>query len=88
MKNFHLAGIGKSCKFWGKVTNPDVQSVLPKIPFYLNMGSLEVTEEYIKGFIQADNTFLYQLVFDPRTRELRPLIDYPAGVNKVDNVSY
>ena len=80
-------GIGKSCKFWGKVTNPDVQSVLPKIPSYLNMASLEVTEEYVKGFIQADNTFLYQLVYDPRKRELRPLTDYPAGVSKADNVS-
>ena len=27
--------------------------------------------------LQADKTFLYQLVFDPRTRKLRPLEDYP-----------
>ena len=35
-----------------------------------------VTPDYIDGFIKADQTFLYQLVFDPRTRKLRPLNDY------------
>ena len=35
-----------------------------------------MTSEYIDGFIQADQTFLYQLVFDPRTRKIRPLNDY------------
>ena len=73
-----LPGIGlvKSCKFWGKVTNLDLKSVLPKIPAYLNMHALTVTPDYIDGFIKANQTFLYQLVFDPRTRKLRPLNDY------------
>jgi exonuclease-1 len=87
---FHLAlsfsGIGKSCKFWGKVTNPDLSSVLLKIPSYLNMSALEVTDTYVRGFLQANETFLYQLVFDPKTRELRPLNDYPEGVDKSMNV--
>ena len=43
---------------------------------YLNMQKLTVTSEYIDGFIQADQTFLYQLVYDPRERKLRPLNDY------------
>ena len=77
-------GLGKSCKFWGKVTNPDLRSVLPKIPSYLNMSALDVNEEYIRGFFQANDTFLYQLVFDPRTRKLRPLSDYP---DEIDNPS-
>jgi len=75
-------GIGKSCKFWGKVTNPDIRTVLPKIPGYLNMGQLEVTDEYIDGFIKANDTFLYQLVYDPKERKLRPLTEYP---NYVEN---
>lgn len=75
-------GIGKSCKFWGKVTNPDLRSVLPKIPSYLNMNQLDVTEDYIKGFFQANDTFLYQLVYDPVKRKQRPLVDYPANVNR------
>lgn len=36
-----------------------------------------VTQEYIDGFIRADNTFLYQLAFDPRKRKLMPLHPYP-----------
>jgi hypothetical protein len=31
----------------------DIATVLPKIPAYLNMGSLEVTDEYIRGFEQV-----------------------------------
>ena len=48
------------------------------------MSALDVTEEYIRGFFQANDTFLYQLVFDPRTRKLRPLSDYP---DEIDNPS-
>ena len=31
----------------------DLRSVLPKIPSYLNMAALEVTDEYIRGFFQV-----------------------------------
>jgi exonuclease-1 len=54
--------------------------VLKKLPSYLKM-SLVVTDEYIEGFIKADNTFLYQLTFDPLTRKLCPLNPYPPEVN-------
>jgi exonuclease-1 len=43
-----------------------------------------VTEEYIAGFLQAENTFLYQLVFDPTTRELQPLTPYLPDVTPED----
>ena len=76
LASLHGIGLGKACKFWGKVTNLELRSVLPKIPSYLNMHQLNVTSEYIDGFIQADQTFMYQLVFDPRSRKLRPLNDY------------
>lgn len=69
-------GLGKAFKFWSLVSNPNIEQVLPKIPSYLN-SSIEVSKEYIDGFIQANRTFLYQLVFDPKTRKLRPLNDYP-----------
>jgi len=41
-----------------------------------------VTEEYVKGFIRAENTFLYQLVFDPISRRLIPLTPYPADIDR------
>ena len=68
-------------KFWSLVTNPDIRQVLTKIPSYLNMHHLQVTQEYIEGFIQANQTFLHQLVFDPKSRKLRPLTDYSDGLN-------
>jgi len=75
-----LKGVGlvNSKNFWTKVSNPDVRAVLPKIPCYLKKPSLIVDQNYIDGFVQADNTFLYQLIFDPATRTLRPLTDYPS----------
>ena len=52
--------------------------VLKKLPTYLRMPSLEVTEEYREGFMRAVNTVLHQLVFCPRERKLRPLNE-PEG---------
>lgn len=43
--------------------------------------SLAVPDEYIDGLIRANNTFLYQLVYDPLQRRLRPLNSYEEGLN-------
>lgn len=43
--------------------------------------SVSVPEEYIEGFIRANNTFLYQLVFDPVRRKLVPLNAYDDDVD-------
>lgn len=43
-----------------------------------------MTDEYIQGFLQADKTFLYQLIFDTMNRCLTPLNPYPADVNPDD----
>lgn len=43
---------------------------------YLKMNVI-VTEEYIEGFQRANNTFLYQLVYDPLECKLCPLNPYP-----------
>lgn len=51
--------------------------ILPRIPRYLNMNRLKIKKEFIKDFIKAENTFLYQIVFDPIERKQRPLTDYP-----------
>ena len=81
LSSLHGIGLGKSLKFWSLVTNPDIRQVLTKIPSYLNMHHLQVNQDYIEGFIQANQTFLHQLVFDPKLRKLRPLTDYPDGLN-------
>ena len=47
---------------------------------YLKM-SVVVPEEYLQGFTKADNTFLYQLVFDPLQRKVVPLNPYPEHLD-------
>lgn len=54
------------------------------IPSVLEKISVEITDEYIDGFIQAENTFLYQLVFDTRKRMLIPLNPYPEDLGPKD----
>lgn len=43
------------------------------------MSNLKIKKEFIADFIRAENTFLYQIVYDPRLRRQRPLNDYPAS---------
>ena len=43
------------------------------------MPKLSVSDEYVEGFVQANQTFLYQIVFDTKTKRFRPLNDYPAN---------
>ena len=78
LANLPGIGLGKAKKFWLLVTNPDLKNVLRKIPAYLKMPQTIVTEEYIERFIRANNTFLYQLVFDPVTKKER-LFDKPLN---------
>ena len=54
--------------------------VIQKMGQYLKM-SVAVPEEYLQGFTKADNTFLYQLVFDPLQRKVVPLNPYPEHLD-------
>lgn len=45
------------------------------------MSNLVVPEDYVDRFFRADNTFLYQLVFDPLQRKLLPLNPYPEDLD-------
>ncbi len=45
------------------------------------MANLRVPPDYVEGFLKADNTFLYQLVFDPMMRRIVPLNPYPPQVD-------
>lgn len=56
------------------------RQVIRKMGQYLKMN-LVVPEEYIEGFIRANNTFLYQLVFDPVRRKVLPLNPYPEHID-------
>ncbi|KAF0881607.1 EXO1 Exonuclease, partial [Crocuta crocuta] len=73
-------GLAKACKVLRLANNPDIVKVIRKIGHYLKMN-ITVPEDYIKGFIRANNTFLYQLVFDPIKRQLIPLNAYEDDID-------
>lgn len=58
--------------------------VIRKIPSILRMSNLVVPDDYVEGFFRAENTFLYQLVFDPLQRKLLPLNPYPDDLDPKD----
>ena len=60
--------------------------LLKKLSIYLKK-EVTVPDKYIEDFIQAENTFLYQLVFDPLTRTVCPLTPYPPEINE-DELHY
>ncbi|XP_054843088.1 exonuclease 1 [Eublepharis macularius] len=80
LPSIHGIGLSKACKLLKIANNPDIIKVIGKIGQYLKMNII-VPEEYIEGFIRANNTFLYQLVFDPIRRKLVPLNAYDDDVN-------
>ncbi|XP_004375912.1 exonuclease 1 [Trichechus manatus latirostris] len=79
-------GLAKACKLLRLANNPDIVKVIKKIGHYLKMN-ITVPEDYIKGFIRANNTFLYQLVFDPIKRKLVPLNAYEDDIDP-ETLSY
>ena len=61
-----------------------VLKLIKKMPTLLKMPGLNVTPDYIDAFFRANNSFLYQLVFDPIHRKLVPLNPYPDDVDADD----
>ena len=47
-------------------------------------AKMHVPADYEKNFKQADETYLYQLVFDPVSRNLVPLNELPDGMQVGD----
>ncbi|NXN00106.1 EXO1 Exonuclease, partial [Sylvia borin] len=80
LPSIHGIGLAKACKLIKLANNPDIIKVIKKMGQYLKMN-ITVPEEYIQGFTRANNTFLYQLVFDPVIRKLVPLNAYGDDVD-------
>uniref|UniRef100_A0A182J0F8 Exonuclease 1 n=1 Tax=Anopheles atroparvus TaxID=41427 RepID=A0A182J0F8_ANOAO len=68
-------GLAKSCRFVLKTEDPDFRRALAKIPSYLNMRQLTVSEEYKDEFLKADATFKHMVVYDPVHRRQTRLLD-------------
>ncbi|XP_054885662.1 exonuclease 1 [Poeciliopsis prolifica] len=80
LPSLHGIGLGKACKLLRLAKDPDILKVIRKMGQYLKMNVV-VPEEYVEGFVRANNTFLYQLVFDPAMRKVVPLNPYPEHVD-------
>ncbi|XP_053329087.1 exonuclease 1 [Spea bombifrons] len=95
--SIHGIGLGKACKLLKVANNPDIIKVIQKMGQYLKTN-ITIPDDYIEGFIRANNTFLYQLVFDPLKRKLVPLNPYVddvrpeeltyAGPNMGDHIAF
>ncbi|XP_068574550.1 exonuclease 1 [Cebidichthys violaceus] len=86
LASLHGIGLGKACKLLRLAKDPDILKVIRKMGQYLKM-SLVIPEQYVEGFVRANNTFLYQLVFDPVRRQVVPLNPYPEHVDP-DTLGY
>ncbi|CAO1315272.1 unnamed protein product [Diamesa serratosioi] len=62
-------GLAKACKFVMMTEETDISKSLLKMPSYLNMKQLAVTNEYIEGVLKAEATFKYMYVYDPLVRK-------------------
>ncbi|KJH46488.1 XPG I-region [Dictyocaulus viviparus] len=80
-------GLNKALSFFSKTSKTNLNELLPRIPTYLNMPKLNVTKEFISDFIRAENTFIYQVVFDPRQRCQRPLTKYLCPLKDKGKIS-
>ncbi|NXF04951.1 EXO1 Exonuclease, partial [Smithornis capensis] len=86
LSSIHGIGLAKACKLLKLANNPDIIKVIKKMGQYLKMN-ITVPEEYIQGFTRANNTFLYQLVFNPINRKLVPLNAYGDDIDP-ETLSY
>uniref|UniRef100_A0A096MC31 Exonuclease 1 n=1 Tax=Poecilia formosa TaxID=48698 RepID=A0A096MC31_POEFO len=80
LPSLHGIGLGKACKLLRLAKDPDILKVIRKMGQYLKMNVV-VPEQYVEGFVRANNTFLYQLVFDPGMRKVVPLNPYPQHID-------
>jgi exonuclease-1 len=59
------------------------------MPKFLKMPGLIVKNEYIESFKRADNTFKFQIVFDPLKRKLVPINAYENQIDpSSEDLSY
>ncbi|OWA53583.1 Exonuclease 1 [Hypsibius exemplaris] len=58
-----------------------IEKMLVRLPQYLQNMQLSITNDYKEKFIRANETFLHQIVFDPRERKLVPVTPLPVGLD-------
>uniref|UniRef100_A0A914LTY5 Exonuclease 1 n=1 Tax=Meloidogyne incognita TaxID=6306 RepID=A0A914LTY5_MELIC len=83
-----LQGVGLKGaeEIFAKTNQPELKTLLPRLPLYLNkrMRS-KLDKNFVNDFIKAENTFLYQVVYDPNLRQQVPLNAYPVDEEEKEN---
>lgn len=59
-----------------------MRRALGKIPSYLNMRNLVITDEYKESFLRAEATFKHMIVFDPLKRCLTRLTEADENMDQ------
>jgi exonuclease-1 len=54
----------------------EIVKLLKRVPRYLDLKKVKISDRMIQAFVEAEFTFLHQIVFDPITRSHIPLFDY------------
>ncbi|KAI6235751.1 XPG N-terminal and XPG I domain containing protein [Aphelenchoides besseyi] len=74
-----LRGIGlkKAEKYFLVTNNDDPNHFLKRIPSFFNLKNVTVDQTLIDNFINAEKTFLHQVVYDPVLKIQLPLTPYP-----------
>ncbi|MES1902929.1 MAG: Rad2 nuclease, partial [Paramarteilia canceri] len=78
LKSLKGVGLKKAYQFINKYHCTDVKKMLGKLCSFTGCDKAEV-DEYIIKFLDAYNTFKYQIIFDPFSLVQRPLEDVPEG---------
>lgn len=76
LENLPGIGLGKAKKLLKQVKKNEIEQILKQASKVLKMPNLNVTNDYIEKFKKADNTFKYQVVFDPLLRKLVSINPY------------
>ncbi|XP_060515746.1 exonuclease 1 [Cylas formicarius] len=71
--SLHGIGLKKAETFLKLTAETDPEKFIDKLPRYLNMKHLVITDEYRKKVMTANATFLHQIVFDPHRKTLTHL---------------
>ena len=92
LENLPGIGLSKARKFIMMTEETDMKRALLKIPSYLNMKKLEISEKYINEFLKAEATFKHMFVYNPLKREMLrlnpiddndPMIEYCSNAGKL-----
>lgn len=75
LSNLPGIGLSKAKKFFLMTAEQDMRKALRKIPSYLNLKKITISDDYIESFLRAEATFKHMFVYDPIKKAMVRLND-------------